>query len=201
MSTLLFKSIPTMTFDRDSRCDISTITSKSVDLQGDIIEPQGLDWTPFYDGGSKVNLSHSSIVVGRALWVKAQDGKVIAKTQYEKSPDNWPVEKVWYPDVVFEAVCKGVMPGKSLELAFSSDNIREPSKAEAEAGAKRVITKAFVNEFSVCRRPVNPDAVIQEVQKALDEIINPRVLSEDLDKRTLIGGIEGVFERLKAGGW
>lgn len=189
MKLLRFKAYPEMEFDSEGRCDVSTITSKAVDNDGDIVLPEGLDFTTFYEHGSPVNYQHSSLRVGRALWVKAKGEKLIAKTRYDSAPKDWSKDKPWVSDLVFEAVCKGVLGGKSITLLPEEE--RKPTDAEAAAGAKRVVTKGTVMEFSVCKRPVNPDALVEEIRKSLDAITDGVEEPEDI-----VASIGRAFEML-----
>jgi len=195
MQLVTLKAMPTMEFDTDMRCDISTITSKSVDAAGDIVNPEGLDWERFYDDGSPVHYAHHSLKVGRALWVKSKGDTIVAKTQYDRAPANWTAGKDWLGDVVFSAVCKGALPGKSLTLLPEEE--RHPTTDEKALGCKRVIEKATVMEFSVCSRPVNQDAVVAEICKSLDEM-NPNI-AQELLRQDYLGDVVAAIQQAFAG--
>lgn len=194
-----FSAIAEMELDVSERCDISTITSKSVDAQGDIIMPDGLDWTYWQERGSPVHFAHNAIRVGRALWVKAKGDRWIAKTKYDSAPKGWDKSKPWLCDIVFDAVKKGTLPGKSITVLPTEE--QEPNAEQRDLGAKRIISKGLVSEFSVCRAPVNQDAMVEEICKSLDAF-NPQVV-EDLNQRgyldELAAEIEGAFDQLKRG--
>jgi len=165
-----FKALANLQMNVEERSDVSTITSRSVDLQGDIIEPDGLKWDTFTQQGSPVHYAHNALRVGQALWVKSRGDSIVAKTQYSKSPSGWNSEKPWIGDVVWLAVQKGILPGKSITVL--PEKYRKPTSEEADRGAKRVITAGTVMEFSVCKAPVNSDAVVEEIHKALDDLVN-----------------------------
>lgn len=200
MSLVYFKATPEIQVLGDERCDVSTITSKAIDSQGDIIIPDGLDWDRFHEDGSPVHYAHHSLRVGRALWIKSKGDRIIAKTKYDSAPANWAKDKPWLGDLVLDAVKKGALPGKSITVLPTDE--REPTKAEADLGAKRVIVKGTVMEFSVCKTPINQDAVVEEICKALDAF-NP-VVVEELNQtghlNDLVAQLKGVFEELQAGG-
>lgn len=193
-SLIRLKSLATMEYDPQSRTDVSTITSRSIDSQGDIVIPEGLNWDRFYENGSPVNYQHSSLRVGHALWIKPKGDKIIAKTAYDRAPKDWNSSKPWVSDLVFEAVCKGILSGKSITLLPEEE--REPTEEEAKLGVKNVITKGTVEEFSVCKMPVNPDAIVEEIQKALDNFVDPEALIKASEMDKLAGMIEGVFKSL-----
>ena len=202
MSSLIrLKAVAEMEFLGSERCDVSTITSKAVDNEGDIVIPGGLNFERFYDNGSAVNYQHSSVRVGRCLWIKAKGDKLIAKTQYDRAPKDWTASKPWVSDMVFDAVCKGVLTGKSITLLPEED--RPPTDQEVALGAKRVVTKGTVLEYSVCRAPVNPEAIVEEIKKALDEFINPEDLlktQEQARMNELAAELKAVFIQLQTGG-
>lgn len=187
---VVVRALPTMEFDPAARCDVSTITSKAVDSDGDIILPEGLDWDRFHEDGSPVHYAHHSLRVGRALWVKARGDKVIAKTRYDSAPKGWDASKPWLGDVVFDAVRKGALTGKSITVLPQEE--REPSAEEKAQGAKRVITKGVVAEFSVCKAPVNHEALVEEICKAMDELQSTAV-NEELE---WAAELERVFQAL-----
>jgi len=173
MGLIVLKALPVVELFGPERCDVSTITSKSIDAEGDIVMPEGLDWDRFHEDGSPVHYAHHSLRVGRALWVKAKGDRIIAKTRYDSAPAGWSKDKSWIGDVVFDAVRKGALPGKSITVLPEED--RKPTDEEKAAGCKRVITKGTVMEFSVCKAPVNQDAVVEEICKSLDAF-NPVVV-------------------------
>ena len=200
MQLVTLKAMPVLEFDTEQRCDVSTITSKSVDAEGDIVNPDGLNWERFYDDGSPVHYAHHSLKVGRALWVKSKGDTIIAKTKYDAAPSTWSKGTPWIGDVVFDAIRKGALPGKSLTLL--PEEVREPTPEEKALGAKRVLEKACVMEFSVCRAPVNQDAVVTEICKALDEM-NPNIAQELLEQNYLgdvVDEIRRAFVGLSSAG-
>jgi len=192
VNLVYFKALPTIECG-ESRCDVSTITSKSVDAEGDIIIPDGLNWDKFQEDGSPVHYAHHSLRVGRALWIKSKGDRIIAKTKYDVAPASWSKDKPWLGDLVWSAVQKGALSGKSITVL--PEDTRDPTPAEKQLGAKRVIATGTVMEFSVCKAPVNADAMVEEICKSLDALTEGVVVEEDVT--ALIGR---AFEELRAGG-
>lgn len=191
------KAIPEIELLGNERCDVSTITSKAIDNDGDIVLPDGLNFERFYDNGSTVNYQHSSLRIGRCLWIKAKGDRLIAKTQYDRAPKDWTTNKPWVSDMVFDAVCKGILTGKSITLLPEEE--RKPTDQEAELGARRVVTKGTVLEYSVCKAPVNPDAIVEEIKKALDEFVNPEDLLKEQEQDKLASELKVFFAQLRTG--
>lgn len=189
-----FKSRPEMTFEASQRRDISVITSKSVDLEGDIIEPDGLNWDSWQERGAPVHFGHGSLKVGRALWVKSKGDKITAMTEYDRAPKGWTETKPWIGDLVWDAVQKGILTGKSITVL--PDDCREPTDTEKAAGAKRVISKGLVMEYSVCKTPVNEDAVVEEIRKSLDNMILEALVDPN---KEIAAELEHVFQQLREG--
>jgi len=189
-----FEVISKAETDTDARTDVSIISTRTVDAEGDIIIPEGLDWDRFHESGSPVNVAHTSLRIGKALWVKSDNYSVRAKTQYDRQPKDWPFNKPWPADVVFSAVARGLLRGKSITLLPTEE--RPPTDAEAKLGVQRVISKGLVEEYSVCAEPVNPEALVESVQKALLGFDEAGAVMDDME---LVEEIVEAFRSLKAG--
>lgn len=192
MSNLIvLRSEPTIELLRSEHADISVISSEAVGSDGMIVLNSGLNWDRFYEDGSPVHLEHRSVRVGRAQWVKTKPERITAKTIYDRAPQAWPTDKAWLGDTVFDAVCRGHLPGKSVTLLRGTE--RKPTEAEAATGAKVVIDTATVLEFSVCAAPVNPEAIVEEIQRAMK-------VPDNKELEELAASIELAFKELIAGG-
>jgi len=195
VNLIVLRSDPTIEVLRAEHADISTVSSEALGSDGMIVRNSGLNWEKFYEDGSPVHLEHRSVRVGRALWVKAKDSKIVAKTQYDRAPQAWPTDKPWLGDTVFNAVCRGLLPGKSVTLLCESEC--KPTAEEAKLGAKTVIDRATVLEFSVCAAPVNPEAIVEQIERAMkskEDILASSELEE------LAAEIGRAFDQLRTGG-
>lgn len=171
--------------EKGSRCDVSTLTTNAVDSDGDIIVPDGLDWNSYTASGSSVYLEHHDLPVGRALWIKRSGDSWLAKTHYTPAPSDWPSDKKWLGDAVFDKVQKGELSGKSVSLVVKKSRL--PNPAELLKGAKRIIEQAIVMAYSVCKSPINPETMVLAVAKAKPEVkyVATRVVEAQLEQRLL----------------
>lgn len=142
------------------KADISIITTDSVDADGDMLKADGMDFSDFIAIGSPVQYNHRSLQVGRAAWVKpySKDGVTgwIAKTLYHSTDKG---------TEAYNLVKSGQLSGKSIGGDWLE--AREPDAIEKSLGAKRIITKSKVYEFSVCVLGANPDAKVIAKEKAI----------------------------------
>jgi hypothetical protein len=101
--------------------------------------------------------------IGKALWIKPQDGGLLAKTEYPERPSKF--EGEWLPDLVFSMVVENVLRGKSI--GFLPLEIREPTEEEKEAnpGLQQVIARSLLLEYSVVSVPSNPLALVEAIGK------------------------------------
>ena len=157
-----------ITCEKGTRTDVSTLTTNAVDSDGDIILPDGLDWNSYTASGSSVYLEHHDLPVGRALWIKRSGDSWLAKTHYTPAPADWPVDKKWLGDAVFDKVQKGELAGKSVSLVVKKSRL--PNPAELLKGAKRIIEQAVVMAYSVCKSPINPETLVLAVAKSKPEV-------------------------------
>ena len=183
------KSFASMEVEKGERSDISTITTSSVDSDGDIVLIDGIDLEPWQDAGSPVYYAHKSLKVGHCLWTKKSAETIKAKTKYDHAPSNWKSDKPFVADVIWDAVQKGILPGKSVTLL--PKDCDEPTKEQKAAGVRRIIRTSMLAEFSVCKTPVNGDAIVEEIHKALTE--EPTV--NNLDE--IANSIKRAFDELR----
>ncbi len=150
--------------DPTGRTDVSYISTPSIDVSGEIVDPSGFDFS-MYDKSRVVLWMHDkSAPCGTCLWYKP-DGTngVLAKTVYPAKADDQ--EGEWLPDKVWGLVKGGIVRGKSIggiPLDF-----REPTDEERSKGCELVLTKFMMVEYSVVTTPCCPDAIVQSVQKGL----------------------------------
>lgn len=163
------------TSELGDRCDVSWISTEAVDRQKDVVLAKGID-DGQYAKNPVVTLAHNYALppVGRSLWRKAviqgQTRGVKAKTFYPSRPDNW-TQQDWMPDVAFNLVQSGLMPGKSigfLPLEATPPTAEERSRAPHWSSCNRVIRKCLLVEYCCHWLPVNQEALVEAVsQKGL----------------------------------
>lgn len=158
--------------------DVSIVTDGSIDKDGEIVNPHGLDWETFRKNPS-VTLGHNywAPPVGKSIWQKiVGGGKWKAKTIYASRPDSLPAEKEWLPDTIWHLIKTHYMPGKSI--GFLPTKWHEPTKEERDGYASKGISdvsiifdEAKIFEYAVVTIGSNDNAVVDEVSKG--ELIIP----------------------------
>ena len=149
-------------FFPNERADISVISDGSIDEEGDVVDPKGLDWSK-YQKNPLVTFGHNYNIapIGRSMWQKLiADFTWKAKTQYIPKPKDYPTEKEWFPDSIYHMIKEGFLPGKSI------GGITKWIKDET-GKAKRIATKSIIYEYSVVPRQANNNAIVEAVSKGL----------------------------------
>ncbi len=147
------------------RTDVSTITTRAMDRDNEIVDPAGIDISDYLTNPIVLFGHDQNKPVGKALWVKSSVDGLIAKTKYASRPKTFQGE--WLPDFVFEMVLADVLRGKSI--GFLPLEFRDPTPEESanSPGVERVISRSLLLEFSVVSIPSNPKALVEAVNKGL----------------------------------
>lgn len=135
---------------------IATITTRTVDRDGDVVLAKGLDLTNFRKN-PVVMFAHKydELPVGKALWIKptADGSGLVAKVQFAKHQ---------FAEDIYQCYHDGILSGFSVGIIRPESG--RPSAAEKAtmpdlAKAQSVIRRGELVEFSVAPIPVNPDAL------------------------------------------
>jgi HK97 family phage prohead protease len=143
------------------------ISTTSIDRDGDVLMPSGLDLGDFRKN-PVVLLNHNDagLPIGKALSVKRDSEGVIAEVQFAERPEGHPDAVEWIPDTVFNLFQQGVI--KAFSVGFIPKEMREPTdkdKRKFGDSVRNIITKWSLLEFSVVNVPANQDALVQQVAK------------------------------------
>ena len=149
----------------DERTFIATITTESVDRDGDVVIAKGLDFQAYLKNpvvllGHPFGMDNSfDLPIGKANWIKAKGRKVIA----EVTPA--PTE---LGNEIFDLV-KGKFL-RAVSIGFRSLESGPPTEKELRArpewaGAKHIFRKTELVEFSVVNVPSQPEALISAINK------------------------------------
>jgi hypothetical protein len=156
------------------RCDISWITTQSVDREQEIVIARGMDDSQFA-GNPLVTLNHCYVEppVGRSVWRKyGKEGAITgikAKTYYPARPQGW-TDECWPPDSAFALIKSGLMNGKSI--GFIRLKSHQPSSHEIAArpnllaNVSRIIDEWLLLEYACTFLPTNQDSLVQAVSKS-----------------------------------
>ena len=128
---------------------VFTASTSSVDRESDIINPDGWVLDTFKDGGPLLwGHDQSKLPIGRVLWVKVDDGRLVGKAKFNGQTQlSTDVEKL---------VRSGDLKG--LSVGFRPMDM----KMNNEGG--RTFTKQELLEISVVNVPANPDAIIHNIK-------------------------------------
>ena len=143
-------------FIEGEKASIDHITTKGKDRDGDIVDPDGLDFSQFQK--SPVVMwchDYKQPMIGRSAWCKKTENGWVAKTIY--SMVN-PLGKQ-----IYEMRKEGMPFGKSLGFI----PLAVDKKKEKAMGCKNYYSKSLVLEYSDTPMPSNPDALQIAVSKGL----------------------------------
>lgn len=149
------------------RADVSIVTAGTVDLDNEIVNPSGVDWSAF-EKRRNVTLNHNYNMppVGKALWWKQVKEGWRAKSQFASRPDSLPQEKEWVPDTVFDLIKQGFLPGKSIgfiPIAWHEPTREEISKDYRLKDVSLIFDKSKVYEYAVAYVQSNTDSIVEAV--------------------------------------
>jgi hypothetical protein len=154
--------------------DVSWITTDVVDNEGDVVVAKGVDFTSVYLKNPVVMACHqlNKWPVGLCSWIKLAKGSsftgLCAKTMYDEDPDALKL---------FGLVQRGMAKGKSISFRRPTDSLPgdwgPPTPDELKArpdwkGARQVIRRCVMFEYSVCPIPMNQEALLIAVSKGLE---------------------------------
>jgi HK97 family phage prohead protease len=159
MLTKVFDSA--LQLENGSRTVVAIISTDAVDRDGEVVLPQGMRRKAF-QGNPVVFTNHDyfSLPIGKALWVKAEPRRVLAKYQVsDKTPE---AREVW------DLLRDGVLQAHSI--GFVSHTASAPTAEEISArpdwSTARLVHRDWeLLEFSVVGVPANPEALSLAVSK------------------------------------
>lgn len=157
----------TSTADIPSRSVISVISTSTVDEEGEVILPKGVQ-TARFQKSPVVFYNHDySDPVATCEYIKINDDNLIASTHFPERPENHVGE--WRPDTVLSMVASGLCQGVSI--GFSYIETREPTNKDRKQfkstgnELRRVVSKSRLLEYSFAPLPMNEDALVVAVQR------------------------------------
>lgn len=144
-------------FDEGEKATIDYITTKMLDRDGEVVLPEGLDYSQF-DANPVVVWCHDykQLPVGRSLWHKMSDVGTLAKTKYIFAN---PFAKQLYEYRKEDGPI-------GVSLGFVPLRVRK-SDPRSNQGLKQTYLNSLVLEYSYTPIPSNPGAVGMAVSKGL----------------------------------
>jgi HK97 family phage prohead protease len=149
------------------RAVIARISTTSVDRDGDVMLPSGVDLSDFTKN-PVVLFGHDSnrIPVGRAVAIHRRAQDIVAKVQFAERPKSLPDMQEWVPDTIFSLFQQKIL--NAFSVGFTIQDSRPATKhdiARFGDGVRQIITKWNLLEFSVVPVPANQDALAVAVSK------------------------------------
>jgi hypothetical protein len=150
---------------------VATISTTSVDRDGDVVLPSGADLRNFWKIPTVLmSHDHTTIPVGRVPkgGIRTTPNALIAKAEMLERPKTLPANVEWQPDTLLDLFKQGAPLGFSIGFRVKPDGFRYATDKDQKAfgdDAKRVITAWELLEFSVVAIPANQDAVAMAVSK------------------------------------
>lgn len=167
--------------DIPSRTVLSIISTSTVDEEGEVILPRGVQ-TNRFEKSPVVFWNHDyADPVGTAEYVKINDDNIMASTYFPPRPEGH--EGEWRPDAVLALISAGLCKGVSI--GFSYIETREPTQKDRKQfkttgnELRRVVSKSRLLEYSFAPLPMNEDALVVAVQRGFvnkDGTINEKAV-------------------------
>lgn len=170
MSDKLTKAFSSeITPSEGERCVTATITTSSVDRDGESIVAQGMNSKNF-EMNPVIMLGHDyfTLPIGKCVSLKRVGDSVVAKMQFAERPTDYPEGKEWVPDTLLSLYQQKVM--NAFSIGFVPIEARAATTKDIEtygANCKRVYSKWELLEVSAVPIPANQDAVAMAVSKGL----------------------------------
>jgi len=144
---------------------LSVITTDSLDRDGEVLIPDGMDSTEFERTGTVFWNHNYDMPIGKLVGkLRRNDDSVEAETEFAVRPDDYQGE--FFPDFARAMVEQGVVRGVSV--GFIALDMRRAGTRDIERygeSCKRVINRWKLLEYSIAPVQCNPDALIASVNK------------------------------------
>lgn len=148
------------------RSVVASISSISVDRDGDVLIPQGCDASDFLKSPTVFFNHDYNLPVGKCTAIKRSDKYLEATTIFAKRPENHHGD--WLPDTLLSLFQQGVIHGFSV--GFTPIEGRKPTVKDKQLfgnNVSHVYSKWKLMEYSVAPLPANQDALALAVSKGL----------------------------------
>jgi len=149
-----------------ARSFTATITTDSVDRDGEVVIPAGMN-SKDYEKNPVLLYEHDALKpIGKMLKMARKDRSIEAEFALAPRPEGHTGD--WLPDTVAALMDFGAL--NTMSIGFMGTEARPASKADTERfgeGVRRVYGKWKLLEVSVVSLPANQDAIITAVRKGL----------------------------------
>lgn len=167
-------SIKNIEIDQPKRSVLAYITTDRVDEEGEVVVPEGIDFSRFKKTGTVFYNHDYAAPCGVCTSIKHTDRGIMAVTQFPERPEGY--EGKWLPDEVFAMFASDPPIVKAFSIGFAYTQVRQPTKKDFDRygrdDIKRIVSKSRMLEYSVAPLPMNEDAIAVQVTKQLNDIGN-----------------------------
>ncbi len=197
------------------RTVIAKISTTSVDRDGDVVLPSGMDLENFWKIPTVLMLHNNRALPVAEVpkgGIQQEPHGVVAKARFLDRPPSLPANVEWQPDTLLDLFKQGAPLGFSIGFRIKEGGARfattKDSKTFGEK-VRRVITQWELTEFSVVAIPANQDAVAVAVSKCSTPVgswtrealgLQPkamvRILPREPKKLTMPGHVAGLRLRM-----
>jgi hypothetical protein len=166
----LARKSDSFTLDPGERTDVSFITTDALDRDGEVVLPQGGDWSTY---NRVVTFAHryDQLPVGSNWWIRPKGNGLIAKTHYPDKPADWG-QAPWLPSAILHLMQQPVPTCTGKSIGFLPLNVRAATSDEIaqrpELRNVPIIDRWIGVEYAVVPIPCNPDAELQAVAKGME---------------------------------
>ncbi len=167
-------SIKNIEIDQPKRSVLAYITTDRVDEEGEVVVPEGIDFSRFKKTGTVFYNHDYAAPCGVCTSIKHTDRGIMAVTQFPERPEGY--EGKWLADEVFAMFASDPPIVKAFSIGFAYTQVRQPTKKDFDRygrdDIKRIVSKSRMLEYSVAPLPMNEDAIAVQVTKQLNDIGN-----------------------------
>ncbi len=161
--------VKSLDVDAEKRTVIARITSDAVDEEGEVVVPQGIDYSRFLKTGGVVFFNHEyDKPCGTCVAIQHTKDGIMATTKFPERPDGFDGE--WLPDDVFAMFASEPPLVKAFSIGFAYVESRLPNRKDTTKygsdDIKRIVSKSRLLEYSVAPLPMNADATAVQVNKS-----------------------------------
>lgn len=144
----------------------ATITTDSIDRDGEVVVPQGMN-SKNYERNPVLLWNHDTAQpIGKAISLRRGESAIEAEFEFAARPADFNGD--WFPDYIRGLVAAKVLRSVSIGFMPLDGGTRQASKADIDRygpGVNRVFNKWQLLEVSIVSVPANQDALITAVSK------------------------------------
>ena len=166
--------IKNLQVDQPKRSVGAYITTDRVDEEGEVVVPEGIDFSRFKKTGTVFYNHDYAQPCGVCTSIQHADNGIIATTQFPERPEGY--DGRWQPDEVFAMFASDPPIVKAFSIGFAYIQVRQPNQKDFKRygteDIRRIVSKSRILEYSVAPLPMNEDALAIRVAKQLKQTGN-----------------------------